>query len=92
MKKYLVKFGLIKIIAFLFVFVYLYKNCRKFHICILTAFVFVSVGFGPLSSEPASAGEADAFTPNQQHHNRSKKQGLFGLKSIDYHLGGRKTK
>ena len=76
------KLGLVGILTFLVLFVYFYKTSGKFRQSVLAAFVAVTVVFGLLSSQPAQAGEADAFTtPNQQHHSRPQKQGFFGSKS-----------
>ena len=83
MRKYLVKFGVLGILIFLGFFVYYYKTSGKFRQSVLAAFVAVTVSLSSL--QPAQAGEADAFTPQQQHLSRSQNpQGIFGRKSSSY--------
>ena len=62
-------------------FVYFYKTSGKFRQSIIAAFVAVTFYFSDL--KPAhSAGQADAFTPqNQQHQSRPQNQGIFSRKS-----------
>ena len=73
-------FGLLGTLTFLVLFVYFYKTSGKFRQAVLAAFVAVAVSLS--SSQPAQAGEADAFTaPNQQHQSRPQKQGFFSSKS-----------
>lgn len=77
LKKNLLKLGLLGTLIFLSLFFYFYRTTGKFRQSIIAAFVAINFYFSGLT--PAhSAGEADAFTPqNQQHHSRpQKREGL----------------
>ena len=78
----MLRFGLLGTLTFLVLFIYFYKTSGKFRQSVVAAFVAGTVGFGLLSSQAAQAGEADAFTtPNQQHHSRPQRTGIFSGKS-----------
>src|SRR5688500_6585521 len=81
MKKLPVVAGTTFLLTFLGLFIYFYKSSGKFRKSIIAAFVAVSFYFSGL--KPAhSAGQADAFTPqNQQHQSRPQKEGIFSRKS-----------
>lgn len=82
LKKYLIRFGLVGALTFLVFFVYFYKTSGKFRQSIISAFVALTVFFS--SQQPAhAAGQADAFTPqNQPHQSRpSHRSGLFSDRS-----------
>ena len=73
---------IINLLAFLVMFVYFYKNSRKFRVGFLSS--LVAAGLGILSPPPAhSEGNVDAFTqPNQPHTSRiQKRKGIFSHKS-----------
>lgn len=81
-EKILKKLGLVGILTFLVLFVYFYKTSGKFRQSVLAAFVAGTVGFGLLSSQPAQAGEADAFPIQPQHQSRpSHRSGFFSGRS-----------
>ena len=81
MKKLPVVAGITFLLTFLGLFIYFYRSSGKFRKSIIAAFVAVSFYFSSL--KPAhSAGQADAFTPqNQQHQSRPQKEGIFSRKS-----------
>ena len=81
MKKLAVVADITFLLTFLGLSIYFYKSSGKFRKSIIAAFVAVSFYFSGL--KPAhSAGEADAFTPqNQQHQSRPQKEGIFSRKS-----------
>jgi hypothetical protein len=77
----LIRLGLVGTLNFLVFFVYFYKTSGKFRQSIISAFVALTVFF---SSQQAahSAGQADAFTQqNQQHQRRAQNNGIFSRKS-----------
>ena len=77
----MLRFGLLGTLTFLGLFIYFYKTSGKFRQSIISAFAALTVIFS--SQQPAhSAGQADAFTQqNQQHQSRPKNQGIFSRKS-----------
>lgn len=68
--------------AFLLLFIFFYKKSGKFRKSLIAALAASTLHFSLLSSQPAQAAEAEAFTtPNQQHISRLQNQGFFSSKS-----------
>ena len=87
LKKYLIRFGLVGTFTFLSLFIYFYKTSGKFRQSIITAFVIVFFS----SQQPAySAGEADAFTTQQQHQSRPQSTKISNVKSTNNGSGPEK--
>lgn len=80
MKNYLIRLGLVGTLIFLVLFFYFYKSSGKFRQSIVSAFVVLTFFFS--SQQGAhSAGEADAFTLQNQHQRRPPTKGFFSHKS-----------
>lgn len=76
MKKYLIRFGLVGTLTFFAFLVYFYKTSGKFGQSVRSAFVAVTVVLS--MPQPVRAGQADAFTQqNQKHQSRPQNQGIF---------------
>ena len=85
MKKYLIGFGLVGILTFLVLFVYLYLTCGKFRQSVLTAFAARAFVFSDVTTARGE-GKTEAFTTQQQYQSRpspSSRSGFFSGRSTN---------